>query len=70
MQALPSTDAPPVTRFPSGSVPPNRASELDGLQRLGEQLRFVYGPVDAPLPTRLTELVERLARRDQTKVGD
>ncbi len=68
MQALLSTDAPPVTLLPSASVPPNHASESDDLWRLGEQLRFAYGPVDAPLPTRLTELVERLARREQPKV--
>jgi hypothetical protein len=35
------------------------------LQRLGERLRLTYGPVETTLPTRLAELVERLARREQ-----
>jgi hypothetical protein len=30
-------------------------------------LRLTYGPVEAPLPARLAELVERLARREQAK---
>jgi hypothetical protein len=70
MHALLSTDAPPVTLLPSASVTPNHASGSNELQRLGEQLRFAYGPVDAPLPTRLTELVDRLARREKPQVGD
>jgi hypothetical protein len=34
---------------------------------LGKRLRLTYGPVEASLPVRLAELVERLARREQIK---
>jgi hypothetical protein len=37
------------------------------LQRLGERLRVTYGPVETPLPARLADLVERLARLEQGK---
>ena len=64
-QALLPTDAPtvPFTRR-SASIPSQAPSSYD-LQQLGERLRLTYGPVEAPLPTRLTELVERLALQEQ-----
>ena len=51
------------------SLPSDRPSS-QGLgsherQTLGERLRLAYGQVDATLPARLAELVERLARREQ-----
>jgi hypothetical protein len=64
-QALLPTDAPAV-RFPRRSD--NITSQAPGscdLQQLGERLRVAYGPVEAPLPARLAELVERLARQEQ-----
>ena len=36
------------------------------LRSLGERLRVSYGMCEEPLPVQLTELVERLARREQT----
>jgi hypothetical protein len=65
MQALHPTEAATI-KFPL----PTRAvlkQSLDpsDLQWLGERLRVAYGPVEAPLPARLTELVERLARRER-----
>jgi hypothetical protein len=67
MQALLPADAS------TGSFPlptytsPNRVLPSKDLQWLGERLRIAYGPVEAPIPARLTELVERLARRDRPK---
>jgi hypothetical protein len=37
------------------------------LWSLGERLRVSYDMHKEPLPVRLTELVERLARREQAK---
>jgi hypothetical protein len=63
--------------FPTGSstdtlplpLPPDTTSDQllgsNDLQRLGDRLRVTYGPVETPLPARLAELVERLARREQ-----
>lgn len=64
-QILLPTDAPAV-RFPrlSDSIPSQAPGSYD-LHQLGERLRVAYGPVEAPLPARLAELVERLARREQ-----
>jgi hypothetical protein len=66
-QALLPTDAPAV-KFPhqSDSIPSQAPGSCD-LQQLAERLRVAYGPVEAPLPARLAELVERLARREQTE---
>jgi hypothetical protein len=67
MQALLPTATPPV-RFPRPSGPmPNQARGSYDLQQLEERLRVAYGPVEASLPTRLTELVERLARQEIPK---
>lgn len=66
-QALLTTDAPaPKLPFSPGSVSSQAPGSCD-LQQLGERLRLTYGPVEAPLPARLTELVERLARREKVK---
>jgi hypothetical protein len=65
MQALLPTDAP-AAMFPiPGGTTVNPLLDPRELQRLGELLRLTYGPVEAPLPARLAELVERLARREQ-----
>ena len=66
-QILLPTDTPAV-RLPrrSASMPSQAAGSCD-LQQLGERLRVAYGPVEAPLPARLAELVERLARREQAE---
>ena len=68
MQALLPTDAPKET-FPLPAQPtsdPVLASQA--LWHLGERLRASYDAVQEPLPNRLTELVERLARREQGEV--
>jgi len=67
MQALLPTDAPAVTLpFPNDTLS-NQCLDVQELQRLGDLLRVICGPVEAALPARLAELVERLARREQTK---
>lgn len=64
-QALFPTDAPTVTlSLPSDTTSNQLVGSYD-LHRLGERLRLTYGPVETTLPARLTELVERLARREQ-----
>ncbi len=66
-QALLPTDAPTVT-FPVHTYTTlNQSLDTYDLQQLGERLRVAYGPVDASLPARLADLVERLARREQSK---
>jgi hypothetical protein len=66
MQALSPTvsHAPTVTPPLSADTALNQSLAPSDLQWLGERLRVAYGPVEAPLPARLTELVERLARRE------
>jgi hypothetical protein len=67
MQAVLPTDAPPVL-LPSLSDPTlDQTQGSIDLQQLGERLRVACGPVEAPLPARLAELMERLARREQTE---
>ena len=63
------TNAPAV-RFPhqSASIPSPAPGTRD-LQQLGQRLRVAYGPVEAPLPARLAELVERLTRQEQAGAG-
>jgi hypothetical protein len=65
MEALPLTDAPAITLSPPAPATLNQSLAPSDLQWLGERLRAAYGPVEALLPARLTELVERLARREQ-----
>ena len=67
MQALHPNEAPTI-KFPLPThTALNQSLDPSDLQWLGERLRVAYGPVEAPLPARLTELVERLARREQSK---
>ena len=67
MQALLPTATPP-DRFPaSAHMSPKQSLDTNDLQRLGERLRVAYGPVEASLPARLAELVERLAQREKSK---
>ena len=67
MQALHPTEAPTI-KFPLPThTTLNQSLDPSDLQWLGERLRVAYGPVEAPLSARLTELVERLARREQSK---
>jgi hypothetical protein len=67
MQALLPIDAPQVTfSIPTRSTLDQSLNSKD-LQQLGERLRLTYGPVETHLPARLAELVERLARREQTQ---
>jgi hypothetical protein len=67
MQVLLPTDASAATPpFPPESTL-SQGLGSDELQMLGDRLRLTYRPVEAPLPVRLTELVERLARREQAK---
>lgn len=66
-QVLLPTDTPAAPHpFPSDSTA-SQGLGSDELQMLGDRLRLTYGPVEAPLPVRLAELVERLARREQVK---
>jgi hypothetical protein len=65
MEALPLTDAPAIILSPPASATLNQSLAPSDLQWLGERLRAAYGPVETPLPARLTELVERLARRER-----
>ena len=67
MQALFATDAPTVTLPLPSHATLNQSLTSSELQLLGERLRVAYGAVEAPLPARLAELVERLARREQTE---
>jgi hypothetical protein len=67
MQALFPTDNHTVTFPVSANTTLNQSLDPSDLQWLGERLRVACGPVEAPLPARLTELVERLARREQPK---
>jgi hypothetical protein len=63
-QALSPTDAPTATPpFPSDSPSSEGLGSLE-FQTLGERLQLTYGSVEAPLPARLAELVERLVRRE------
>jgi hypothetical protein len=65
MQALLPSEAPTI-KFPLPThAALNQSLDPCDLQWLGERLRVAYGSVEAPLPARLTELVERLARREQ-----
>ncbi len=66
MQAVFPIDAlTPVFPLPADTTS-NQALAAGDLQALGDRLRVTYGPVEATLPVRLAELVERLARREQT----
>jgi hypothetical protein len=66
-QALLPTDAGKVMfRLPT-DTPVNELVDAFDLQQLGERLRGAYGPVEAPLPARLAELVERLVRHENSK---
>ncbi|GEO19015.1 hypothetical protein [Microvirga aerophila] len=67
MQTLPRIDAPTVRFSSPAQTSPNYSLAFADLQKLGERLRVAYGPVEAPLPARLAELVERLAQREQPK---
>ncbi len=67
MQALLPSEAPTIKfSFPTHTVL-SQSLDPGDLQWLGERLRLAYGPVETPLPARLTELVERLARHEQSK---
>jgi hypothetical protein len=66
-QALLPTDAPTVTFPLPADTTLNQSLDAYDLQQLGERLRVAYGPVEASLPARLADLVERLARREQSK---
>ena len=69
MQALFPTDthSPTVTLPSSANTTLSQSLDPSDLQWLGERLRVACGPVEAPLPARLTELVERLARHETPK---
>jgi hypothetical protein len=65
MEALPLTDAPAITLSSPAPATLNQSLAPSDLQWLGERLWAACGPVEAPLTARLTELVQRLARREQ-----
>ncbi|KLK89476.1 hypothetical protein AA309_31195 [Microvirga vignae] len=66
-QALLPTDAPATTIYRPSDKISNQTLGSNDLRRLGERLQVTYGPVEAALPVRLAELVERFARREQSK---
>jgi hypothetical protein len=66
-QVLLPTYTPTVKPPFYSDSPSNEGLGSCELQTLKERLRLTYGPVEAPLPARLAELVERLARREQAK---
>jgi hypothetical protein len=67
MQVLQPTDAPEMTfPFPVDATSDPLLASHD-LRHLGERLRQSYDVASEPLPARLAELVERLARREQAK---
>jgi hypothetical protein len=67
MQTLLPSDTPPIAFPLSAHATVDQSLAPSELQWLGDRLRVAYGPVEAPLPARLTELVERLARRERPK---
>jgi hypothetical protein len=69
MQALFPTDthSPTITLSSSANTTLSQSLDPSDLQWLGERLRVACGPVEAPLPARLTELVEPLARHETPK---
>jgi hypothetical protein len=67
MQALLPADTPAATLPLPTNATLNQLLDSCELQRLRDRLRLTYGPVEAPLPARLAELVERLARREQAE---
>jgi hypothetical protein len=69
MQALFPTDthSPTVTLPSSANTTLSQSMNPSDLQWLGERLRVACGPVEAPLPARLAELVERLTRHETPK---
>ena len=64
-QALFPTDASTAALPLPFDTPSDQMLGSNELQRLGDRLRVTYGSVETPLPARLAELVERLARREQ-----
>lgn len=67
MQAPLPTNTLAVSLSLQSATMSSQALGSDELQRLGDWLRLTYGPIEATLPTRLAELVERLARREQAQ---
>lgn len=67
MQAPLRPDPPAVSLPLQSAITSSQALGSDELQRLREWLRLTYGPIEATLPARLAELVERLARREQAQ---
>jgi hypothetical protein len=67
MQAALPDDAPKVTFSLSNYAAQNSSLAPGDLQWLRERLQAAYGPVEAPVTARLTELVERLARREHSQ---
>jgi hypothetical protein len=68
MQALLlPTDAPEVAIPLPVDCTSNPLLASHTLQHLGERLRLSYDMAREPLPVRLAELVERLARHEQAK---
>jgi hypothetical protein len=61
---LPSEVEPIHVSIPTESVTdPSLGAHC--LRTLGERLRASYNVVDEPLPVRLTELLDRLGRRER-----
>ncbi|MBL0403803.1 hypothetical protein JKG68_07495 [Microvirga aerilata] len=67
MQSALRTDAPTVTFPLPADTTLNQSLDACDLQQLGERLRVAYGSVETSLPALLADLVERLARREQSR---
>jgi hypothetical protein len=67
MQALLPTNAPEMTSPFLADATSDSLLASHALQHLGERLRQSYDVAKEPLPARLAELVERLARCEQAK---
>jgi hypothetical protein len=64
MRALQPSEVESIRVCVPAEAPMRPSLSSHSLQKLGERLRATYRTAD-PLPVRLTELVDRLGRREQ-----
>ena len=65
MPALLPIEVEPIRRSLDTESMADPSLSGPSLKKLGERLRASYDVVNDPLPVRLTELVERLGRRER-----
>jgi hypothetical protein len=66
-QAMSPSHVRVVTPSFQSNSPSSQALGSYDIRALGDRLQLTYSPVEAPLPVRLAELVERLTRREQAR---